>query len=187
MKFLADLFAALEIDATAEAKAGHYMELGTPKIRREAPCCETPNIRANRSVLQRGRTPAVLPDYRKDTLQTLLRFKHLQERGIVNNRVTLCRWKSLYGFPPGRMIGANTRVLDGGRDRRMARVSSDRTHPQSTQRAGHCIEPTPAKRGPGRPRKVSAPQESTTDVDRPRSVGRRGRSNVVWCLVAPES
>ena len=39
-----------------------------------------------------------------------LRFKDLVERGIVRNRVTLGRWIKLHGFPPGVLIGPNTRV-----------------------------------------------------------------------------
>ena len=39
-----------------------------------------------------------------------LRFKDLVERGIVGNRVTLSRWVKTQGFPPGVLIGPNTRV-----------------------------------------------------------------------------
>ena len=40
----------------------------------------------------------------------LLRFRDLKERGIVNNHVTLIRWIRREGFPPGLMLGPNTRV-----------------------------------------------------------------------------
>lgn len=39
-----------------------------------------------------------------------LRFKDLVERGIVRNRVTLGRWIKLHGFPPGVLLGPNTRA-----------------------------------------------------------------------------
>ena len=39
-----------------------------------------------------------------------LRFADLVERGIVNNRTTLSRWIKNYGFPPGVLIGPNTRA-----------------------------------------------------------------------------
>jgi hypothetical protein len=40
----------------------------------------------------------------------LLRFSDLKQRGIVNNHVTLQRWIEREGFPPGIMLGPNTRV-----------------------------------------------------------------------------
>ena len=39
-----------------------------------------------------------------------LRFADLKERKIVNNRTTLSRWIKQHGFPPGRLLGPNTRV-----------------------------------------------------------------------------
>lgn len=39
-----------------------------------------------------------------------LRFKDLVERGIVRNRVTLYRWIRDNGFPPGVLLGPNTRA-----------------------------------------------------------------------------
>ena len=39
-----------------------------------------------------------------------LRFKDLKARGICNNHTTLQRWIQTRGFPPGRLIGPNTRV-----------------------------------------------------------------------------
>ncbi len=40
----------------------------------------------------------------------LLRFADLKARGIVRNRTTLSRWIKNIGFPPGTMIGMNTRT-----------------------------------------------------------------------------
>jgi predicted DNA-binding transcriptional regulator AlpA len=42
----------------------------------------------------------------------LLRFRDLKERKIVNNRATLSNWIKREGFPPGRMLGPNTRIWD---------------------------------------------------------------------------
>jgi predicted DNA-binding transcriptional regulator AlpA len=38
-----------------------------------------------------------------------LRFTDLVARGILKNRVTLANWIK-HGFPPGRLIGPNTRA-----------------------------------------------------------------------------
>ena len=40
----------------------------------------------------------------------LLRFYDLTDRGIVRNRVTLGRWIKERGFPPGILLGPNTRA-----------------------------------------------------------------------------
>jgi hypothetical protein len=40
----------------------------------------------------------------------LLRFRDLKDRRIVSNHVTLGRWIAKEGFPPGFMLGPNTRV-----------------------------------------------------------------------------
>jgi predicted DNA-binding transcriptional regulator AlpA len=40
----------------------------------------------------------------------LLRFRELKARGIVSNHVTLKRWIEKEGFPPGFLLGPNTRV-----------------------------------------------------------------------------
>ena len=40
----------------------------------------------------------------------LLRFKDLQERGIVKHWQTLQRWIKAGDFPPGRLLGKQTRV-----------------------------------------------------------------------------
>ena len=39
-----------------------------------------------------------------------LRFADLKRMQIVSNHVTLKRWIEREGFPPGRMLGPNTRV-----------------------------------------------------------------------------
>jgi hypothetical protein len=39
-----------------------------------------------------------------------LRYADLKARGIVNNRANLGNWIKKYGFPPGQMIGPNTRA-----------------------------------------------------------------------------
>jgi predicted DNA-binding transcriptional regulator AlpA len=41
---------------------------------------------------------------------TLLRFKDLQARRIVANWPTLRRWIESQNFPPGRLIGPNSRA-----------------------------------------------------------------------------
>jgi hypothetical protein len=46
------------------------------------------------------------------SLPHLFRFRDLQERGIVNNRVTLKNWIDKGVFPPGRLVGPNTRLWD---------------------------------------------------------------------------
>jgi predicted DNA-binding transcriptional regulator AlpA len=42
--------------------------------------------------------------------ETYLRFKDLQVRGIVVNWQTLKRWIRDQGFPPGVLLGPNTRA-----------------------------------------------------------------------------
>lgn len=39
-----------------------------------------------------------------------LRFHDLRERGVVRNRVTLGHWIERESFPPGILIGPNSRV-----------------------------------------------------------------------------
>ena len=43
-------------------------------------------------------------------MTSLLRFADLKSRGVVANWVTLRRWIDREGFPPGRMVGPNTRA-----------------------------------------------------------------------------
>ena len=45
-----------------------------------------------------------------NSTSVLLRFADLKARGIVRNRTTLSRWIKNIGFPPGVMIGMNTRA-----------------------------------------------------------------------------
>lgn len=40
----------------------------------------------------------------------LLRFADLKERGVVSNWVTLRRWIDREGFPPGLLLGPNSRA-----------------------------------------------------------------------------
>jgi len=44
------------------------------------------------------------------TLKKHLRFEDLKALGIVRNRTTLGRWIRSNGFPPGKMVGPNTRI-----------------------------------------------------------------------------
>lgn len=44
-------------------------------------------------------------------MRKYLRFKDLKSDGIIGNRVTLQRWIDNYGFPPGFLLGPNTRVF----------------------------------------------------------------------------
>jgi predicted DNA-binding transcriptional regulator AlpA len=46
----------------------------------------------------------------EQTQKKFLRFRDLKTRGIVNNWTTLRRWIKEGRFPPGRLIGPNTRV-----------------------------------------------------------------------------
>jgi predicted DNA-binding transcriptional regulator AlpA len=39
-----------------------------------------------------------------------VRFRDLKARGLLSNHVTLGRWIKYEGFPPGMMLGPNTRV-----------------------------------------------------------------------------
>jgi Prophage CP4-57 regulatory protein (AlpA) len=43
-------------------------------------------------------------------LPTLLKFKDLKARGIVNDWTTLVRWIDNGDFPPGIKLGPNTRA-----------------------------------------------------------------------------
>jgi predicted DNA-binding transcriptional regulator AlpA len=45
-----------------------------------------------------------------DCKHRLLRFADLKKRNIVTNRPTLHRWIEREGFPPGMMLGENTRA-----------------------------------------------------------------------------
>ena len=39
-----------------------------------------------------------------------LRYADLVKSGIINNRPTLSRWIATEGFPPGRLLGPNSRA-----------------------------------------------------------------------------
>jgi hypothetical protein len=41
-----------------------------------------------------------------------LRFRHLKERGIADSWAQLSNLIDKHGFPPGHMLGPNTRVWD---------------------------------------------------------------------------
>jgi len=43
-------------------------------------------------------------------MATYWRYPDLVERRIVNNRTTLYRWIKDFGFPPGILLGPNTRA-----------------------------------------------------------------------------
>ncbi len=43
-------------------------------------------------------------------MTNLLRFDDLRERRIVRNRTTLYRWIKERGFPPGILLGPNSRA-----------------------------------------------------------------------------
>jgi predicted DNA-binding transcriptional regulator AlpA len=69
-----------------------------------------------------------------------LRYADLEACGIVNNRVNLQNWIRKYGFPPGQMIGPNTRLWA-----------------EADVKAWLASRPTakkPVPKSPGRPRKV---------------------------------
>jgi predicted DNA-binding transcriptional regulator AlpA len=69
----------------------------------------------------------------------LLRFRDLKQRKIVNNPVTLNRWIRQEGFPPGFMLGPNTRVwreadIDAWIDSRP--VENERLHGAAQRKRG---------------------------------------------------
>jgi predicted DNA-binding transcriptional regulator AlpA len=43
-------------------------------------------------------------------VQKRLRYRDLEERGVVNNRPTLRNWIRDRGFPPGQLTGPNSRT-----------------------------------------------------------------------------
>jgi predicted DNA-binding transcriptional regulator AlpA len=44
------------------------------------------------------------------SVSVLVRFRDLKARGIVSNHVTLKRWIEKEGFPPGILLGPNSRA-----------------------------------------------------------------------------
>jgi predicted DNA-binding transcriptional regulator AlpA len=43
-------------------------------------------------------------------INSILRYDDLKRSGVVNNRATLYRWIKHHGFPPGVLIGPNSRA-----------------------------------------------------------------------------
>ena len=78
-------------------------------------------------------------------LSRKLRFSDLVALGIFNNRTTCSNWIKAGIFPPGELIGPNTRVWDEGEVE--AALAKRPTAPKETP------QPNKGKRGPGRPRK----------------------------------
>ena len=66
----------------------------------------------------------------------LLRYRDLEARGVVSNRVTLANWISTQGFPPGQRVGPNTRLW-------AEQAVNDWI-------AGRPVEPKPAPKSPRR-------------------------------------
>ena len=78
-----------------------------------------------------------------------VRFRDLQERGIVRNRQTLLNWIRDRGFPPGQMTGPNTRTW-----------GEDEIDDWISARPAAAKPLLPARRPRGRPRKAET-QPST--------------------------
>jgi predicted DNA-binding transcriptional regulator AlpA len=74
-------------------------------------------------------------------LRKRLRFRDLVDLGITNNRPTLDLWIAKQGFPPGTMVGPNTRLWT---EDEVARWLATRPTAKKAN--------TP--KSPGRPRKV---------------------------------
>jgi hypothetical protein len=73
-----------------------------------------------------------------------LRYADLLALGIVNNRVSLSNWIHGQGFPPGRLIGPNSRAWDESEVQRWL-----------DSRPVTAKKPTPSVKGRrGRPRKA---------------------------------
>jgi hypothetical protein len=78
-----------------------------------------------------------------------LRYRHLEERGIVNNRTTLKNWIDDRGFPPGQLTGPNLRTW--GEDEVQAWLDSRPV-------ARKPVPPSLGRRG--RPRKAASATEA---------------------------
>jgi predicted DNA-binding transcriptional regulator AlpA len=51
----------------------------------------------------------IVPKPKSDELDTWYSFRELVAAGIVRNRQTLLNWIRDRGFPPGKLLGPNTR------------------------------------------------------------------------------
>jgi hypothetical protein len=80
-----------------------------------------------------------------------LRYADLVKRGYVNNKTTLRNWINKGIFPPGELIGPNTRAWDEDKDIAPWEAINRPTAPK----------PTP--KSPGRPRKAEAKQAQLTE------------------------
>lgn len=78
-----------------------------------------------------------------------LRYRDLEARGIVRNRITLANWIRDRGFPPGQLTGPNTRTWGEGEVDKWIRSRPVAPKPV-----------LPARRPRGRPRKTEV-QTST--------------------------
>jgi Prophage CP4-57 regulatory protein (AlpA) len=78
---------------------------------------------------------------------TLLRFRDLKDRGIVSNWVSLKRRIERDGFPPGRMIGENTRAwLESEIDAWIASRPIEGPEPRGAAKAKHLARKAAAAR-----------------------------------------
>ena len=82
-------------------------------------------------------------------MQKRLRYRDLEELGIVKNRPTLQNWIHNRGFPPGQLTGPNSRTWGEAEVQRW--LDRRPTAPKITP-------PSPRRRG--RPRKTEAQAEA---------------------------
>jgi predicted DNA-binding transcriptional regulator AlpA len=73
-----------------------------------------------------------------------LRYPTLVARGIVRNRMTLKRWIDKQGFPPGFLMGPNTRVWPEDEVDAWLKARAD-------ERASRRVLPAPAEETPREP------------------------------------
>lgn len=83
-------------------------------------------------------------------MTTLLRFRDLQQRNIINSWAMLKRRVANDRFPPGRLIGSNRVWTDEEIDEWV------KSWPIGGQIGLRGVAADPTKRGRGRPRKVVA-------------------------------
>lgn len=84
-------------------------------------------------------------------MQKRLRYRDLEERGVVKNRVTLKNWIEKHAFPIGQLTGPNSRTW--GEDEVLAWLVRRPTAPKITPSS-------PGRRG--RPRKAASEPTSPT-------------------------